>query len=87
MIMSASLPARKCREVWKEMRESSLGSVFRADMAGVGSPISGEVWEPWSFQVLGCRAMVCALAWQHQAGDSKGREVTSPSLQLRVEQR
>lgn len=56
-------------------------------MAGVGSLASGEVWKPWFFQVLGGRAMVCALTWQHQAGDSKGKEVTSPSLQLRVEQR
>ncbi|KAJ7417958.1 hypothetical protein BTVI_30867 [Pitangus sulphuratus] len=30
-------------------------SVWRADMAGVGSPMPGEVWKPWFIQVLGSR--------------------------------
>lgn len=38
-------------------------------------------------QVLGHPVMVCALAWQHQPGDSEGREVTSLSPELSVEQR
>lgn len=87
MVMTASLPARKCREVWKEMREMVLWDQCLSGeqtWLELGHPLQVRSGNPGSFRF---HVMVCALSWQHQPGGSEGREVTSLSPKLCVEQR
>lgn len=89
MVMTASLPAGKCRELWKEMREMVL---WDQGLSGEQTRLELGHHFRWALEILvlsgvGAPVMVCALAWQHQPGDSEGREVTSLSPQLSVEQR
>lgn len=74
MVMTASLPARKCWELWKEMREMVL---WDQGLSGEQTRLElGHLFR-WALEILvvsgvGTPVMVCALPSSPCLGTARG---------------